>query len=138
MKIIDFDLAIHVKDEDDEVDEECGSECWMAPEVENLSAYSPIKADRWSSGEVVLYLFEELKEEDKYLTSIAGKLTAFNPDQRPSMLEFTRPVLDVARKFSRSLQDIVEGDEENAKPPKVKKRRTILGGNERVPLREFD
>jgi len=140
LKIIDVDLAARVEDEDEKVDEECGSLGWLAPEVENnTSAYSPIKADRWSSGEVVLYLFKELKEEDKYLRSIAEKLTALNPNQRPSMLEITRPVLDVAnvaggRKFSRSLQDIVEDDEENAKPPKAKKRRTILGGNERAAL----
>jgi len=138
LKIIDFDLASRVQDEDEKVDEECGSLRWMAPEVDNnMSAYSPIKADRWSSGEVILYLFKELKEEDKYLRSIAGKLTALNPNQRLSMLEITRPVLDVVnvasgRKFSRSLQVIVEGDEENVKPPNTKKRRTILGGNKRV------
>ncbi len=106
--------------------------------------YSPIKADRWSSGEVVLYLFKALKEEDKYLRSIAGKLTSLGPNQRPSMLEITRPVLDVAnvaggRKFSRPLQHIVEGDGKSAKPPKAKKQRhTALRGNERVVLREFD
>ena len=42
LKIIDFDIAIQV-----EVDDDCGTKHWMAPEVEdNSSTYSPIKADR--------------------------------------------------------------------------------------------
>jgi len=42
LKIIDFDLAIRVEDEDEEVDEECGPEGWMAPEIENGSVYRPV------------------------------------------------------------------------------------------------
>ncbi len=58
------------------------------------------------------------------------------------MLEITRPVLDAAnvaggRKFLRPLQDIVEGDEEIAKPPDAKKQRRTLHANERA-LREFN
>ncbi|KAI0245958.1 kinase-like domain-containing protein, partial [Lactifluus subvellereus] len=54
LKIIDFDIAMQVKDEDEEVDGKCGTTHWMAPEVEKkCSTYSPIKADRWSCGRVL-------------------------------------------------------------------------------------
>ncbi|KAH9983543.1 kinase-like domain-containing protein [Russula compacta] len=82
LKIIDFDLVMQVEDEDEE--------------IKNKSVYSPIKADRWSSGKVLLYLFKELEREDKHLRSIAEKLTAVHPDWRLSLLETTLPVSDVA------------------------------------------
>jgi len=102
LKIIDFDIAMQVEDEDEEVNDQSGSEHWMAPEVENESVYSPIKADRWSTGKVLCYLFMELEEEDKYLRSIAGKLTARNPNQRWSMLEIAPPVSTVANVIRKS------------------------------------
>src|ERR1700733_4812560 len=56
LKMIDFDLAMRVKGEDEVVDGQCGTKSWMSSEVEEKSMYSPIKADRWSSGQVLLYL----------------------------------------------------------------------------------
>ncbi|PCH41837.1 kinase-like protein, partial [Wolfiporia cocos MD-104 SS10] len=54
LKIIDFDAAIQLKTEDEEVSDYCGTEGWLAPEVEERWAtYSPIKADRWSCGKVI-------------------------------------------------------------------------------------
>ena len=131
LKIIDFDIAMQVEVNDEEVNDQCGSEHWMAPEVKNKNMmYSPIKADRWSSGKVLFYLFRELEEEDKYLRSIAGKLTAHSPNRRLSMLEIAPPVSNVANvagyaKVLRSLQVIPKGDKENAKPLK-KQRREVL------------
>ncbi|KAI0688991.1 kinase-like domain-containing protein, partial [Cytidiella melzeri] len=52
-KIIDFDCAIQLKDEDEEVVGSCGTEGWTAPEVSDSSLYSPLRADRWSSGHVI-------------------------------------------------------------------------------------
>ena len=46
LKIIDFDLTVRVKDQDEEVDDQCGTRHWMAPEVEKELRYSSIKADR--------------------------------------------------------------------------------------------
>ncbi|KAI0245824.1 hypothetical protein BJV78DRAFT_1259964 [Lactifluus subvellereus] len=144
LKIIDFDIAMQVKDEDEEVDGQCGTRHWMAPEVEDKSStYSPIKADRWSCGRVLLYLLDEFRKEDKFLRAIAGKLKAHDPKQRPSLLEwhtwFTTPFLDMAnvrkggeRKASRPQQDAMEG----TKPPEAKKQRLIVSDqNERE--REF-
>ncbi|KAF8478167.1 kinase-like domain-containing protein, partial [Russula ochroleuca] len=53
LKIIDFDVAMRVKDENDVVEGQCGTKGWMAPEIEEKSMYSPIKADRWSTGRVL-------------------------------------------------------------------------------------
>ncbi|KAF8437702.1 hypothetical protein L210DRAFT_3340415, partial [Boletus edulis BED1] len=33
LKIIDFDIAMLVEDEDEEVDDQCETRDWMAPEV---------------------------------------------------------------------------------------------------------
>jgi serine/threonine protein kinase len=128
VKIIDFDLAIRVKDEDEEVDDQCGTEGWMAPEVEKELRHSPIKADRWSTGQVLIYLLNNYRGEDTVLRTTARKLTADDPDQRPSMLQVAESLSDVVnvtvkRKALRSLQDTVEVDGENAKPPNSKKLR---------------
>ncbi|KAI0286413.1 kinase-like domain-containing protein, partial [Russula brevipes] len=53
LKIIDFDVAMQVKDENQEVDNSCGTKHWMAPEVEKKLRHSPIRADRWACGRVL-------------------------------------------------------------------------------------
>jgi serine/threonine protein kinase len=130
LKMIDFDLAMQVKDEDEVVNDQCGTIGWIAPEIEEKSMYSPIKADRWSSGQVLLYLLDEFREEDTVLRTTARKLTAHNPEQRSSMLQVAASLSDVAnvaveRKVSRSLQDTVEVDGENAKPPLKKQKLSV-------------
>ena len=52
-----------VKGEDEVVNDHCGTKGWVAPEIEEKLMYSPIKADQWSSGQVLLYLLERLREE---------------------------------------------------------------------------
>ncbi|KAH9988475.1 hypothetical protein BJV74DRAFT_839579 [Russula compacta] len=127
-----------VDDEDEVVDGQCGTKGWMAPEMEERSMYSPIKADRWSSGQVILYLLDELSEEDTVLRTTARKLTVRNPDQRSSMLQVAASFSDVVnvavkRKASRSLQDIVEVEGEIGKPPEAKKQKlSVADQNERV------
>ena len=123
LKIIDFDIAIKVKDEDEEVDGEYGTEGWMAPEVEaQSSTYSPVRADRWSCGQVIMYLLEVFGTKHERLTGIAKKLKAHTPSLRPSLLEWhsssALPVLDGAkgrrageRRASRPRQDPIKVDE---------------------------
>jgi serine/threonine protein kinase len=125
LKIIDFDVAMEVNDEDEVVYGPCGTRGWMAPEMEEKSMYSPIKADRWSTGQVLLYLLNTFREEDTVLRTTATKLTTHNPDQRSSMLQVAASLSDVAveRKAWRSLQDTVEVDEENVKPPRAKRQK---------------
>jgi hypothetical protein len=64
--------------------------------------YNPTKADQWSSGQVLLYL-----------------LGGFQVAGSPSVVANVA----VERKASRSLQDTVEVDGENAKLPRVKKQK---------------
>ena len=130
LKIIDFDVAMKVNDEDEVVDGQCGTKGWMAPEMEEKSMYSPIKADRWSTGKVLCYLLNKFRKENTALSSITRKLTARNPQRRSSMIQVAASfsLLDVAnvaveRKAWRPLQDTVEVDGENAKSPRVKKQK---------------
>jgi len=67
----------------------------MAPEKEK-SMYSPIKADRWLIGQVLLYLLNKFRKEDTVLRTTARKLTAHNPERRPSMLQVAASLPDVA------------------------------------------
>jgi serine/threonine protein kinase len=125
LKIIDFDVAMEVNDENEVVEGQCGTEGWMAPEIEEKSMYSPIKADRWSTGRVVLYLLNQSRKEDPVLRTTARKLTAH---QRSSMLQFVASLSDVAnvaveKKASRSPQDTVEVDGENAELPRAKRQK---------------
>jgi serine/threonine protein kinase len=49
LKIIDFDIAMQVKNEDEEVNDQCWTHGWIAPEIEEKLMYGPIKADWWST-----------------------------------------------------------------------------------------
>jgi hypothetical protein len=140
LKIIDFDLTTRVKDEDEEVNDQCGTERWIAPEVEKKLKHSPIKADRWACGHVLVFLLDQLKKEDKLLRAFARNLEAYNPKKRPSLLEWRSHLAarhsNVGnvwnadkRKAWRPRQDLVEVGREDAKPPNAKKQR--LDGPER-------
>ncbi|KAG6382156.1 hypothetical protein JVT61DRAFT_801 [Boletus reticuloceps] len=127
---------MRVEDEDEEVDDQCGTQNWTAPEVEKR--HSPIKADRWACGRVLQSLLDRFGKEDESLRVFARDLTAHDPKQRPSVLEWGRysalPFSHAgnignsdARKASRPRRDRVEGDGENTKPPNVKKQRLESG-----------
>jgi serine/threonine protein kinase len=93
LKIIDFDVAMRVTDEDEEVDDQCGTEHWMAPEVEKELRHSPIRADRWACGRVLLYLLDKFSRTgDERLEAFARDLCANNPKKRPSLLEWISSV----------------------------------------------
>ena len=133
LKIIDIDIAIQLKDEDEKVDDKCGTKYWMAPEVENKSSmYSPVRADRWSCGRVLLYLLDKFRTDDEQLRAIGRNLKAHNPNQRPSLLEWHSwhpvPLLDVGnaeRKASRPRQNSMEVDVQDTMAPKAKKQRLM-------------
>jgi len=79
--------------------------------------YSPIKADQWSSGQVLLYLLDGFRKENTVLRTTVRKLTTHNPEQRLSVLQVAASPVAVGTKASQSLQDTVEIDRENAKAP---------------------
>ena len=137
LQIIDFDMAIEVQDENTEIDEYRGTKDWTAPEIgkgdEPTLMHSPIKADRWSCGRVLLHHIMVGKGlGDNRLSNFAGRLMANDP-QRPSLLEWHKvlasPFSDVTsaledgkKRVSRP-QGIVEVDGESMKQPDAKKPR---------------
>jgi hypothetical protein len=108
----------------------------MAPEIEESSMYSPIKADRWSTGQVLRYLLNLNKfgEEDTVLRMTARKLTARDPEQRSSMLQ-VRPIgLGRGERGCRE-EDLARhsgSHGENVKPQMVKKQKLSGHDNRRA------
>ncbi|KAH8987166.1 kinase-like domain-containing protein [Lactarius akahatsu] len=135
LQIIDFDVAIEVQDENTEVDEYRGTKDWTAPEIGKEDGptpmYSPIKADRWSCGRVLLRHMMVGKGDNR-LSEFAEQLMANDPQQRPSLLEWDKwsiaPFSVAANalvdrgKEPRPRQDMVE---ESMKPPDAKKPRLV-------------
>jgi serine/threonine protein kinase len=110
------------------VDGQCGTKGWMAPEMEEKSMYNPVKADWWSTGLVLLYLLNNFRKGDTVLRTTARNLSAHNPERRLSVLQVAASLSDVVNvavemKVSRSLEDTVEVDGENAKVPRAKKQK---------------
>ena len=127
LKFIDFDVAMQVRTRT--------SGRWR-PRSRRSRCSAPTKADRWSSGQALLYLpgrvWQERRQEDTVLKTTARKLTGRRPEQRPSMLQVAASPSDVAnvaveRKAWRPLQDTVEVDGENAKSPRVKQKLSVPG-----------
>jgi serine/threonine protein kinase len=122
LKIIDFDNAMRVEDEDEEVDDYCGTEGRVAPEVEKKLRHSPIKADRWACGRILQILLDSYDKDEKSLGAFAEDLMAHNPKQRPSLLEWAGS--DTGKIWNANKRkDPVEEDGESTKPPMAKKQR---------------
>ncbi|KAJ2913430.1 hypothetical protein MD484_g6986, partial [Candolleomyces efflorescens] len=90
MTIIDFDIAMRVQDEEEKIEGFRGTPGWTAPEIGHpkgaKQSYSAIKADRWACG---LLLQEILMFEPKSrFSSLAERLMAENPNQRPSLVQW--------------------------------------------------
>jgi serine/threonine protein kinase len=121
LKIIDFDLAMRVEGSDEEVDDQCGHEKWMAPEVKWKLRHSPIKADRWACGRIILFLLDVFGHKDESLRAFARNFVAHNPRQRPSLLNYLAPRFSNVRNVrnseaTRPRQDPVEVNGEDANP----------------------
>ncbi|KAF8468574.1 kinase-like domain-containing protein [Russula ochroleuca] len=138
LQVIDFDVAIKVKDENTETDEYRGTKGWTAPEMGEEEGptpmYSPIKADRWSCGRVLLRHIM-VRRGDKRLWEFADQLMANDPQQRPSLLEWHKwsaPLSNMANvlkdggKESRSRKDMTEVDGESMNPPDAKRPRLVV------------
>ena len=70
--IIDFDISVRVDGTSTLIDRWCGTPGWMAPEIGHRDGprcrYSPIRADLWSCGRVLLYLARmgDVEEENPF------------------------------------------------------------------------
>lgn len=89
LKIIDFDLAVRVKDEEQEIEGYRGTPGWTAPEIGHEGGlkrrYSAIKADRWACGRI-LQTF--LNYDKSGFSTLAQRLMARNPSERPSLIHW--------------------------------------------------
>jgi serine/threonine protein kinase len=133
LKIIDFDTAIEFQDENTEIDGYCGTEGWTAPEIGTqdgpTAMYSPIKADRWSCGRVILRHIM-VEKDDFRLSEFAHELMANDPQQRPSLLDWDKLVAPPVSKVNfvnRCRQGMVGFGGESVKPPDAKKPRLERG-----------
>lgn len=95
LQIIDFDSAVRVSSEDEKITGLYGTRGWRAPEIgddeEEIASplFSPIRADRWSCGKVLLEFVEEVEaEEGKILGRFATSLMDKDPHCRPSLLDW--------------------------------------------------
>jgi serine/threonine protein kinase len=92
LEIIDFDIAVQVQNEEEEIDEYCGSKDWMAPEIGEEDGpprlYSPMRADKWSCGRVLCLFAERHGKADEGLRAFAVRLMDGNPRNRPPLLEW--------------------------------------------------
>ena len=93
--IIDFDCAVRVHNENEEINGLRGTRGWRAPEIgddeEEIASptFSPIRADRWSCGKVLLEFVEKVgTEEGKILVKFAKRLMDKDPHCRPSLLDW--------------------------------------------------
>jgi serine/threonine protein kinase len=92
LQIIDFSEAIQVQDENTQTDEYHGAKgVWTAHEMGEEDGptlmHSPIRADRWACGRVLLR-FILVGRGDKRLWNFADELMAIHPQNRPSLLEW--------------------------------------------------
>lgn len=95
LQIIDFDISMRVRDEDEKICGVYGTEGYMAPEMgrdgiwKQESWYSPIRADRYSCG-VVMMEFAGLHEgDDNGLLKFAHRLLDLEPSSRPRLSEWS-------------------------------------------------
>ena len=135
LQIIDFDVAIIVEDENTETDEYRGTKNWTAPEMGSEDGptrrYSPMKADRWSCGRVLLHHMM-VGKGDKRLMKFADELMADDPQQRPSLVEWGKWFALSPKDHksggeeTRPRQDMMEVDGEGIQPPDAKKPRLAV------------
>jgi serine/threonine protein kinase len=131
LKIIDYDIAIKVRDENTLIDEYCGTEGWTAPEIGKQqrprAMYSPIRADRWSCGRVILrHIMVGImaEKEDHRLLKFADQLMAKDPLQRPSLLGWHKllappPPNVVHDRYQQAVGESVKPPNANAKKRKL-------------------
>jgi hypothetical protein len=99
--------------------------CLGLIKAEKKLKHSPIKADRWTCGHVLLVLLDGFEKEDKLLRAFVRNLNAYDPKQRPSLLEWPSYLAaghsDVGNVWNADKRKEVDG--EDGKSPNAKKQR---------------
>jgi serine/threonine protein kinase len=109
LQIIDFDVATRVFDTDLLLDEDVGTEGYKAPETQDVygrpNPHSPILADRWSCGFVILRFLGYSNQEGRQhpiMEHFARRLMDEDPERRPSLCEWFEPSKRTRGTTSRS------------------------------------
>lgn len=84
LQITDFDIAVRLRSNDDKIDDFRGTKGYMAPEI-GKEAYSPIDADKWSTGCVLFIFSKRLGKPDDGMEAFAKQLMDKDPHRRPSL-----------------------------------------------------
>jgi len=81
---------MRVQDEDEEVDDQCGTKNWMAPNVEKKLRHSAIKV-QFTDGPVPegAFFCTCFRKENKPLRAFSRALEVNSPKKRPSLLEWS-------------------------------------------------
>ncbi|KIK52134.1 hypothetical protein GYMLUDRAFT_371404 [Collybiopsis luxurians FD-317 M1] len=87
LQVLDFGMSVFVTNEDQMVYGRCGTEGFMAPEIQSEGVFSPIRADRFSTGCVFLYL-ARLTYKDLGLDTFGKMLTNEDPLDRPALQQW--------------------------------------------------
>jgi serine/threonine protein kinase len=90
--IIDLGLAMRCKDVDEMVEISCGTPGWNAPEIaldddEPVRPFSPIRADLWSCGKVLQFLFKMTGRIGRDIMLLMDLLMDRDPRRRPLLHE---------------------------------------------------
>jgi len=96
LKIIDFDVAMKVNDEDEVVDDQLNAGRRVGWRREGEVDVQPDQGRPVVNRASSSYLLNKFRKEDTVLRTTARKLTAHNPERRPSMLQVTASLPDVA------------------------------------------
>ncbi|CAA7269085.1 unnamed protein product [Cyclocybe aegerita] len=87
LKIIDFDIAVLVENEEQEVEGYRGTRGWTAPEVRDGRRYSAVRADRWACGRILKWFLRYTGSgTGRGLWNLACQLLAESPRDRPSLI----------------------------------------------------
>ncbi|KAI0338505.1 kinase-like protein [Trametopsis cervina] len=113
--LIDFDIAMRCKSADETIKKSCGTVGWSAPEIviedgKPLQAFSPIRADLWSTGKV-LQLITDMCDRSAF-KPLMEMLLDLDPKRRPLLHEVVDeesvswPTTQLAQAFERYRIDV--------------------------------
>jgi serine/threonine protein kinase len=87
--ILDFDAAVMLDDENQELVGYRGTEKWTVPEVgrqdDKEVKFRPIPVDLWACGRLIDFFF--MTEKNHRLRYLTEQLLSVSPDKRPSMMQ---------------------------------------------------
>ena len=102
--MIDFDVSVFVDSPDTQIEGFVGTPPWVAPEVGTehgpLQSYSPIRADLWACGRLLLYIASQYYVRDPTLLQLARDLSSDDPLRRPLLHEQSRDHLTKKERHS--------------------------------------